>query len=48
MWKCGLSTDTGCLGQSKFAGIVRGEANTEHENRIRTDRTTSVCLKSNP
>lgn len=44
MRKCGLSTYTGGTGKGKSARAVRCRTYAEHEDRIRTDRTTPVCV----
>lgn len=46
MRKCGVSADTGSIGQGESAGVMYSETNRKFENRAGADRTAPVCLSS--
>ena len=44
MRQCSMSTATGGTCKSEPSGTVRGKAYAKHEDRIRADWTTAVCI----
>ena len=44
VWKCCMSSDSGCSCKSKSSGIMCGEAYRQYENPGGTDRTAWICI----